>query len=250
MQEWSMTLGSPLRLRTLVVALCLGGVSLVACSNASSMCSEASSIAGFTMQFSQGLDNFSETQFSILRDEAFAARKIVNDVAILDPESIDAAELGKKINVFISSMETNDWDISLAISDADAVTAALRLGLPESLTQANTVEALVIGECGLPSVVVNSSQTFETLPGPSIPSPTQTEPPTNTINEASQDDALGATIAQLFNLTVSPAQSSCLGEALQGVVDVSSSNANLAQYQGQFQRAFDQCSIAFTVPTE
>jgi hypothetical protein len=36
---------------------------------------------------------------------------------------------------------------------------------------------------------------------------------------------------------------------LQGVVDVSSSNANLAQYQGQFQRAFDQCSIDFTVPT-
>jgi hypothetical protein len=202
------------------------------------------------MQFSQGLDNFSETQYARLQDETFAARKSVNHVAVLEPENMEAADLGKKVNVFISSMEKYDWDVSQALSDSAAVAAALRLGSPESLTQANTVESVLIGECGLPSTVVNEDQTFETLPGPSIPSPTQTDPPTNTINESSQDDALGATVARLFNLTISPSQTSCLGEALQGVVDVSASNANLAQYQGQFQRAFDQCSINFTVPTE
>lgn len=202
------------------------------------------------MQFSQGLDNFSETQFATLRNETFSARQSVNHVAVTHPDSQEAADLAEKLNVFISSMEKRDWDVSVALSDGVAVEAAANLGTPTSLTQANTVESLLIAECGLPSTIANSDISAETLPGPSIPSPTQTEPPTNTINQNSEDDALGATVARLFNLTVSPAQTTCLGRALQGVVDVSSSSANLAQYQGQFQRAFDECSIAFTVPTD
>jgi hypothetical protein len=207
-------------------------------------------VAGFTMQFSQGLDNFSETQFSTLRDEAFDVRKSVNYVAVTHPDNEEAADLAEKLNIFISSMEKSEWNVSVALSDVVAVDAASDLGSPQSLTQANTVESLLIAECGLPSTVPNSDVSAETLPGPSIPSPTQTEPPTNTINEVSEDDALGATVARLFNLTISPAQTSCLGRALQGVVDVSSSTANLAQYQSQFQRAFDECSIQFTVPTD
>jgi hypothetical protein len=235
-------------LRLSMVAL-LVGVSLASCSTASSICSDVSSIAGFTMQFSQGLDNFSESDNAALRKEAFSARTSVNHVAVTHPESKEAADLAVKINSFISSMEKLDWDVSVAIADSVSVDAASQLGTAQSLTQANTVESLLIGECGLPSTISNSDQTSETLPGPSIPSPLQTDPPTNTINEMSQDDALGATVAALFGLTISPAQTRCLGSALQGVVDVSSSNANMAQYQGQFQRAFDQCSIDFRVPT-
>ena len=243
-----MSFGVCHQLRLSMVAV-LAGFSLVSCSAESSICSDLSSVAGFTMQFSQGLDNFSENQYATLRNETFSARTSVNHVAVVHPESKEAADLAVKINSFISSMEKLDWDVSVAIADSVAVDYALQLGSAQSLTQANTVESLLIGECGLPSTIANSDQTSETLPGPSIPSPLQTEPPTNTINEVSQDDALGATVAALFGLTISPAQTSCLGSALQGVVDVSSSNANLAQYQGQFQRAFDQCSIDFTVPT-
>jgi hypothetical protein len=244
-----MSLGTFFRLRVLPSGILLCGVFCVSCSSESSICDDLSSVAGFTIQFSQGLDNFSETQFATLKDETFDARMSVNHVAVINPDSEEAANLAEKLNVFISSMEKNDWDVSIALSDEVAVDAASTLGSPESLTQANTVESLLIGECGLPSTIANSDQTAETLPGPSIPSPTQTDPPTNTINENSEDDALGATVARLFNLTVSPAQTTCLGRALQGVVDVSSSTANLAQYQSQFQRAFDDCSIVFTVPT-
>ena len=238
----------PLRLRASIGVLLLSGVLFASCSSETSICDDLSSVAGFTMQFSQGLDNFSETQFATLRNEAFDARKSVNHIAVTYPDSQEASGLAQKLNVFISSMEKSGWDVSVALSDVVAVEAASNLGSPQSLTQANTVESLLIAECGLPSTVANSDLTAETLPGPSIPSPTQTEPPTNTINESSQDDALGATVARLFNLTISPAQTSCLGRALQGVVDVSSSTANLAQYQSQFQRAFDECSIIFTVP--
>jgi hypothetical protein len=245
-----MSLGVSHRLCASASAFLLCGVLFASCASESSICDDLASVAGFTMQFSQGLDNFSESDSATLRNESFDAREKVNHVAITHPDNEEAADLAKKLNVFISSMEKSDWDVSLALSDALAVDAASSLGSPQSLTQANTIESLLIGECGLPPTIANSDKTAETLPGPSIPSPTQTEPPTNTINERSQDDALGATVAQLFNLTVSPAQATCLGRALQDVVDVSASTANLAQYQGQFQRAFDECSIDFTVPTD
>jgi len=249
MQEWSMSWDTLSRFRASVSAILLCGVLFVACSSETSICDELSSVAGFTIQFTQGLDNFSEAQFGTLKKEAFAARKSVNHVAVTHPDSQEAAELAQKLNVFISSMEKSGWDVGTALLDVDAVESAANLGSPTSLTQANTVESLLIAECGLPSTIANSDLTAETLPGPSIPSPLQTDPPTNTINENSQDEALGATVARLFNLTISPAQTTCLGRALQNVVDVSSSTANLAQYQSQFQRAFDDCSINFTVPT-
>lgn len=231
---------------SLVIVIAISGC------NASStdICKGISSVAGFTSQFSQGLDNFSESQYSQLRAETQQARDAVNHVAVMNTDSVEASELAKKINIFISSMEAVNWDVSVALTDSAASNSALSLGSSESLTQANTVESLLIGECGLPSTIAGNNQSAETLPSPSIPGPTQTDPPTNTINETSQDDALGSIVASLFQLNLSPAQTTCLGRALQGVVDVSSSNANLAQYQGQFQKAFDECSIDFTVPVK
>lgn len=235
--------------RTLCISV--SAIGLVGCGSGSAdFCRGITSVAGFTTRFSQGLDNFSENQYSQLRIDTEKARETVNYVAIQNVDSDEASDLAKKINVFISSMEKVNWDVSVALSDVDAVNAATSLGTAKSLTQANTVESLLIGECGLPSTVVGNDPTRDTLPSPSIPGPTQTDPPTNTISETSQDDALGSTVAALFHLTLSPAQTSCLGAALQGVVDVSGSNANLAQYQGQFQDAFDSCSINFTVPVD
>lgn len=175
-------------------------------------------------------------------------RNVVNHLAVQNSSSTEAAELARKINVFISSMEEVKWDVSLALSDDDAISSAYALGAAATLTQANTVESLLIGECGLPSTLVNDGQGIDTLPQPSIPSPLQTDPPTNTISDSSQNDALGSMVAALFHLNLSPAQTSCLGASLQGIVDVSSANANLAQYQGQFQKAFDACNIDFRVP--
>lgn len=177
-------------------------------------------------------------------------RDLVNYLAINNSSNTEASDLTKKLNIFVSSMDELNWDVSVALSNDAAVNAAATLGSASTLTEANTVESLLIGECGLPSTLVNDGQGVDTLPPPSIASPTQTDPPTNTINESSQDDALGATVATLFGLTLSPAQTSCLGASLQGVVDVSSGSANLAQYQSQFQKAFDACSIDFIVPLD
>ena len=224
---------------------------LSACSSSqNSFCSENTSVAGFTSQFSQGLDNFSEGEYSRLREEAIKVRDLVNYLATNNSSNVEASELTKKLNIFMSSMDELNWDVSVAVLDNAALAAADTLGSAATLTQANTVESLLIGECGLPSTLVAVGQGVDTLPPPSIASPTQTDPPTNTINETSQDDALGVTVAALFGLTLSPAQTSCLGASLQVVVDVSSGTGNIAQYQSQFQKAFDICSIDFTVPLD
>ncbi len=219
-------------------------------SRSETFCNGITSVAGFTTQFSQGLDNFSEDQYTQLRADTERTSKIVSHVAIAHADSVEASDLAKKINVFISSMNKVKWDVSVALSNNAAVASGSALGTPATLIQANTVESLLINECGLPSTVDRNDQTLDTLPPPSIPSPTQTDPPTNTINELSEESALGFTVGSLFHLNLSSAQSVCLGTALQGVVDVSSASANLAQYQGQFQSAFDSCSIPFKVPTQ
>lgn len=219
-------------------------------SDAADFCKGITSVAGFTSQFSQGLDNFSEDQYSQLRTDTERTRNIVNHVAVGHPDSSESSELAMKINVFISSMENVKWDVSVALSNDEAVASGTALGTPSTLTQANTVESLLISECGLPSTLDGNGQAVDTLPAPSIPSPTQTDPPTNTINERSEESALGFTVATLFHLNISSAEALCLGTSLQDVIDVSSATANLAQYQSQFQKAFDFCSISFIVPTD
>ena len=81
-----------------------------------------------------------------------------------------------------------------------------------------------------------------------MPSPTATDPPTGPINEKSEADSLGATVAALFGLSINANQTRCLGEKLVGVVDESSATSDSGEYLAQFQVAFDSCEIRFTVP--
>ena len=55
-------------------------------------------------------------------------------------------------------------------------------------------------------------------------------------------------VAIQFGLTLSDSEATCLGTSLSGIYDVSGPESNNAQYQRQFQRAFDACGIVFSVP--
>ena len=57
-------------------------------------------------------------------------------------------------------------------------------------------------------------------------------------------------IADQFGLTITDTEAECLGESLSGIYDVSGPETNNAQYQRQFQRAFDGCGIVFDIPSE
>ena len=85
---------------------------------------------------------------------------------------------------------------------------------------------------------------------PWIPGPTDTDPDSGLADDTSEIYALGEMVGTLFQLTLTPDEVNCLGDELVNVVDRSDATSNSAQYQSQFQRAFDYCSIAFTVPIE
>lgn len=202
------------------------------------------------MRFTQGLDNFSEDQYEQLRLDSLDALDAINSVAVLADAPEEASKVAIKINTFVASMDDVDWDVSIALLTNEAVKAASVLGTAETLSQANAIDAYVISQCGLPSTLAPIAGSVDSLPPPSIPSPTQTDPPSSPPNDSSEAKEEGRLVAQIFGLDLPDADLVCLGEQLSNIVDVSGANANLAQYQGQFQKAFDACSINFKVPVE
>jgi hypothetical protein len=87
-----------------------------------------------------------------------------------------------------------------------------------------------------------------TLPPPAISSPTATDPPIEMLDVDNEARALGETIAALFGIDVESEVALCLGRALSEITDTSERNA--AEYQAQFQRAFDVCGLDFTIPLD
>lgn len=232
-----------------VVCVIAATFTVSSCSAGPGLCDGVRSVAQYVTGFQQGLDNFSEDQYNRLRMDTLDALDTVRSISDMTGTT-ESALLAGKIEMFVAAMDDSEWDVTVALSSATANRAASALGTPETLGQANVVEAAVIDRCGLPTTVEQSDRTGETLPSPVIPAPTQTDPPTDTIDQASEDESQGRMVATLFGLTLSQDKVVCLGRALQDVTDLSSAGANLAQYQGQFQKAFDSCNIAFTVPKE
>lgn len=224
---------------------------LVSCtSSQNELCESPLSVPSFTLRFSQGLDNFSEDQYEQLRKDSLNVLDTINSVAVIENAPVEASPLAIKVNKFVAAMDDVDWDVSIALLTDEAVKAASNLGTTETLSQANAIDAFVISQCGLPSTLAPVGGPADTLPSPSIPSPTQTDPPTSPPSESAEAREEGRLIASIFKLNLSDAEMVCLGEALSEIVDVSSATANMAQYQGQFQKAFDACGIKFAVPVE
>jgi hypothetical protein len=214
------------------------------------LCSQAVSVPSFSIKFLQGLNNFSENQYEDLRLDTQSARQTVALVLELYPQDPNVVAVLEKIKSFESAMQTTQWDVSLALGNSQAVQSAAVLGSAQTLEEANQIDAYVIALCGLPSTFVPNQEPVATLPMPWIPSPTDTEPDSELLDSQSEMYALGEMVGTLFQLTLSRDQVLCVGEALSGVVDTSDATSNSAQYQSQFQNAFDVCGIPFEVPMD
>ena len=214
------------------------------------LCSQAVSVPSYTTRFIMGLDNFGEDQYENLRTDTIRTRETVALLFELYPEDENVVAVLKKIDDFASAMDAKNWDVSVALRDSEAVQGAVLLGGAETISQANQIDALVISLCGLPSTFVPNEATGDTLPMPWIPGPTDTEPESTLTDDASELYALGEMVGTLFQLTLTPEEVECIGNELVNVVDKSDATSNSAQYQAQFQRAFDNCSVAFTVPID
>jgi len=214
------------------------------------LCGSNVSVSDYVSGFSQGLDNFSEDRYSQLRTDSNSVYERTVNAVSDESVSVQAVSLAKKISLFISVMDTVDWDVNRALNIANAISSAADLGSDASLQEANAIEGLLVTRCGLPSSIAPPNNSEITLPMNSIPSPNATDPTMNTVSDSSELSVIGKIIATQFGLTVSDSEAACLGNSLSGIYDVSGADANNAQYQSQFQRAFDSCGIVFVVPSE
>ena len=224
---------------------------LTSCSSDSdSSCSSIISISDFVSGFSQGLDNFSEDRYAQLRADSNAAYERTVNAVTEESVTNEASAVAKKISSIISVMEKVDWDVNRALDLGEAVSAAIDLGSESTLREANTVEALLVNKCGMPSTQAPPNESEITLPMTPIPSPTATDPTVDTVSDSSELTVVGKMIATQFGLSISDSEATCLGTSLSDVYDVSEPETSDSQYQRQFQRAFDNCGIDFSLPNE
>lgn len=224
---------------------------LASCSNDSGLsCNSNISISDYVSGFSQGLDNFSEDRYAQLRSDSNAAYERAVNAVSEESISNDASVVAKKISMFISVMDKVDWDVNRALDIGEAVSAAVDLGSEATLRQANAVEGQMVSRCGMPSTQSPPNNTEITLPMAPIPSPTATDPTVNALNDSSELTVVGKMIGTQFGLTITDSEATCLGMSLSDIYDVSGPETDNAQYQRQFQRAFDSCGIDFTIPNQ
>lgn len=218
----------------------------------STLCDSPVSLAGFVVGFDQQLENFDSDQSAGLQPET--AEVLLQAELLAADESLDAEtrkvarDFLDLVSRFADAMDDALWDLPTALTDEATVAVVAEIGSSATLADANLLESVVIEKCGLPPLVPSDSGVLPTLPMPSIPSPTDTEPPVNTVNEESEARALGTTVGQLFSLTLSDRDTVCLGRALSGVYDKTGTSSTEEQYLRQFQDAFDRCGIDFVVP--
>lgn len=224
---------------------------LVGCSQGSTtpLCAGRVSIADWVLQFGQGLANFDDSASMSLQVDSVSILDVALAARDSDEEAAAAAVgLSTKIATFVAVMNSHDWLVSVALEDDKAIAAADALANEESLRQANTIESLILSKCPSVSTLAPPVATYDTLPAPSVPSPTATDPPDNGQKDASEATALGIAVGTAFGITMSAEQVTCVGTQLQGVVDATQAMSGPGQYTAQFQSAFDACGVDFMVP--
>ncbi|MFM8553570.1 MAG: hypothetical protein ACKOBO_03010 [Acidimicrobiales bacterium] len=227
---------------TLVLCACSPGAS-------DDLCRGRVSVADWVLQLTQGLANFDDSAATQLEADSLSVLDVVIAARDADRGGPDASALSEEVADFVAAMNSLDWSVSAALDDARAVAAADALGTEETLRKANVVEAAVLTECGTVPTIVQPADTAETLPFPSVPSPTATDPDSGPPDEESEARALGTEVGNAFGLTLTDEQVVCLGRSLNGVTDATGALAGPGQYQAQFQAAFDGCGIGFEVPS-
>ena len=231
-----------------LVALLAGMVTGCGGGEPEALCRGRVSVADWVLQFGQGLANFDDAAATELEADSVSTLDVVLAARSADRAGAPAEQLSVLVADFVAVMNTHDWSVSAALDDARAVAAADALGTEDALRSANAVEAAVLTVCGTVPTIAQPSDTAETLPFPSVPSPTATDPDSSPPPEDSEARALGSAIGSAYGLTLSDEQVVCLGTELNGVTDATGALAGPGQYQAQFQAAFDACGIAFEVP--
>lgn len=240
-------------MRAMLVTVCGLPVLLTACSTTQdALCGPDQSIGIVASAIAVGQYEFDETDGgATLRLSVSASLNQLETVIDDATEELSAQAIIVK-EYFESFLNTSDellWDDSLMSSDVRIDAVVVGLNSDEGVYATTAVDSYIAGECDDGSYSgLGEDPGLPTLPPPPISSPTATDPPIEMLDVDNEARALGETIAALFGLEVESEVALCLGRSLSEVADRSGQSS--AEYQAQFQVAFDACGLDYTIPID
>lgn len=241
------------RVSLMIIVTCVLGFGLAACSSSdSAFCGPEESIGVVASAIAIGQYEFDETDGgSALR---LAITASLNQLEKVTDEA--TSELASQARIvkdyfetFLNASDELLWDDALMSSDVriDAVVAGLNSD--EGVYATTAVNSYIANECDEEtSGSFGVDEGLPTLPPPPISLPTATDPPIEMLDVDNEARALGETIAALFGLEVESEVALCLGRSLSDVAVRSGQSS--AEYQAQFQVAFDACGLDYTIPVD
>lgn len=221
-------------------------------SDSDALCAPTQSVGVVASAIAVGQYQFDETdggatlRLAVL--SSLSQLEIVADKAPTDlgEQSVIVKEYFER---FLDASDDLLWDDVSMSSDVriDDVVSGLNSDIGVYATTA--VDSYIVSECadGNPNGF-DPDPGLPTLPPPPISSPTATDPPIEMLDVDNEARALGETIAALFGLEIESEVALCLGRALSEVADTSGQSS--AEYQAQFQIAFDACGLEYTIPVD
>ncbi len=242
-----------LRVPTSMVVTCALAVSLSACSSSvSALCGPEESVGEVASAIAIGQYEFDETDGGAsLRLAVSAALNQLEMVADETTAELAAQATAVKgyFESFLNVADELLWDDSLMTSDVRIDSVVAGLNSDDGVFATTAVDSYIAGECDEQlSGSLGSDAGLPTLPPPPISAPTATDPPIEMLDVDNEARALGETIAALFGLEVESEVALCLGRSLSEVADRSGQSS--AEYQAQFQVAFDACGLDYTIPVD
>lgn len=174
---------------------------------------------------------------------------------VVDDGGQDLAAQAQLLNVefqkFLDIADSLEWNDTLMSSDLRIDAVIVVLNSDSGVFATTAVDSYIAAECGRNDGGVDSGGAgLPTLPSPAISAPTATDPPMEMPNDNADAQAIGETVAALFGLQLPAEVALCLGQTLSAMSDVTAGNATSAEYQAQFQLAFDLCRIDFQIPID
>lgn len=234
-----------------LLAVTVFGVS--ACSsNSDALCAPDQSVGVVASAIAIGQYQFDETDGgATLRLAVLSSLSQLEIVAVEAPTELSEQSVIVK-DYFETFLEVSDellWDGVLMSSDVRLDDVVSGLNSDSGVYATTAVDSYIASECvDLDSGGFDPDPGLPTLPPPPISSPTATDPPIEMLDVDNEARALGETIAALFGLEIESEVALCLGRALSEVADASGQSS--AEYQAQFQVAFDACGLEYTIPVD
>lgn len=254
MRSWHASRTSTKSCRLIVTAFVLSTcVAMASCGSKElpTVCNQIDNLSQAVGTLRNGLDLLSGQFAGDLDADISESLVLLDSLSVEAPAGVleSVTSIRADLAAAQSSFDEVGWDIEAAKADPGVITSTDKLRDDESVTALATITNYVNGICATSDTLDPSSDGVGTLPAQTIPTPPITDPPVGTVDNGSDSRAIGYEIATTFGITATDDQLECLGSRLQDVVDKSDETSTSGAYNRQFQVAFDECGIDFTVPS-